>query len=193
MSPWSLYRKGAWALLAFAVLALATVGGGRVVQAQAQEVPTPPNVVISDITTTSAAVAVAATSGCDIENIILEYRQDPSDPYINIASGVCSDLVGNEYDLTGLAANTTYSVRVSATLADSIISTDVVTPFTTDPIAQAAVSSLDVSNITDTTARVVITTDNQAASSLQTTYRYRTKGVGVMDGCQPTWAEDMDR
>ena len=107
------------------------------VKVLAQEVPTPPTLVISDITTTSVTVAVAATPGCDIENIILEYYQgtsDGSDPDItNIASGVCSALTGNEYGLTGLAANTTYSVRVSATLADSGISDDVVTTFTTAP------------------------------------------------------------
>ena len=115
-------------ILGFALLTSAHV------KAQAQEVPTVPNLVISDITTTSVTLTVEATPGCDIENIILDYYQgtsDGSDPDIsNIASGVCSDLVGNEYELTGLTANTTYSVRASATLADSTIVDDVVTPFT---------------------------------------------------------------
>ena len=156
-------NRASWGLLALAVLVLVAVGDGRVGVAQAQEVPTVPDWVISDITTTSVTVTVEATAGCTVENIVLEYRQDASDPYIEIASGVCSDLIGNEYDLTGLTANTPYYVRVSATLADSVISTDVVTPFTTDPIAQPAVTSIDVSNITDTTARVVI---NNSGSGL---------------------------
>ena len=151
--------------------------------------------MVSDITTTSVTVAVAATPGCDIESIIIEYRQDASDPYINIASGVCSDLIGTEYDLTGLAANTTYFLRASATLEYSIIVDDVVTTFTTDPIAQTAVTSVAVSNITPTTVRVVITTDNQSASLLRTAYRYRTTGVGTWTGDyqagQMTWTVEL--
>ena len=126
-------------LLPFVVLAIIlcfALSTDAQVKAQAQEVPTPPNLVVSDITTTGATVAVEATSGCDIESIIIEYRQDASDPYINIASGVCSDLIGTEYDLTGLTANTAYFLRASATLEYSIIVDDVVTTFTTEPIAQ---------------------------------------------------------
>ena len=157
------------------------------VEAQAQEVPTIPNLVVSGITTTSATVAVGATPGCDAENIIIEYYQgtsDGSDPDItNIASGVCSDLIGEEYELTGLTANTTYNIRVSATLADSTISDNVVTPFTTDPIAQSVVTSIVASNITDTTARVTINTNTSStASSIKTAYRYRTTGVGNWAG-----------
>ena len=135
-------------ILAFALLPNAQVKVLAQDEDEGQEVPTPPDLVISAITTTSATVAVQATSGCDVENIILEYYQDTSDgsdPDItNIASGVCSDLIGNEYGLTGLTANTTYSVRVSATLQDSLISDDVVTTFTTDPIAQPLIFSIDV-------------------------------------------------
>ena len=133
-------------LLPFVVLAIIlcfALSTNAQVQAQAQEVPTPPNLVVSDITTTSVTVAVAATPGCDIENIILEYYQgtsDGSDPDItNIANGVCSALIGNEYELTGLTANTAYFLRAAATLADSTIVDDVVTTFTTAPIAQPSI------------------------------------------------------
>ena len=115
------------------------------VQAQ-EEVPTVPGVAIS-VTTTTATVTVEANPGCDVEDVILEYGQDASGPYTNIASGVCSDLTGNEYELTGLIANTEYYVRVSATPEGSIISTDVVTSFTTDPIPQPSVTSLSASNV----------------------------------------------
>ena len=159
------------ALLGFVVFASAPV--------QAQEVPTVPGVAIS-VTTTTATVTVEATPGCDIESLVLEYRQDASDPYTHIANGVCSDLTGNEYELTGLTANTEYYVRVSAALEGSIISTDVVTPFTTDPVAQPYVISVTVSSVTATTATFAATIGGGLGHNLW--WRYRTTGVGAWAG-----------
>ena len=157
------------ALLGFVVLTSAPV--------QAQEVPTVPSLTIS-VTTTTASLVVDPTAGCDIESLVLEYRQETSDPYTYIASGACSDLTGNEYELTGLTTNTEYYVRVSATLEGSVISTDVVTSFTTAPIAQPAVISITVSSVTNTTATVVINT----SGLYYIYYRYRTTGVGTWEG-----------
>ena len=160
-------------LLGFVVLTSAPV------QAQG-DVPTVPSLVISDITTTTASVTVEATVGCDIEDVVLEYSQDASGPYTTIASGVCSDLAGNEYELAGLTANTEYYVRASATLEDSEISTDVVTPFTTAPIAQLGVTSVTVSGVTPITATVTIAVSPSSQSSY-IWYRYRT-GTGQWIG-----------
>ena len=148
-------------------------------QVQAQEVPTIPNLAISDITETTALVTVEATAGCTVEDIVLDYREGTSGPYTDIASGVCSDLIGNEYELTGLTANTGYNVRVSASLADSTTTTEVITPFTTAPIAQSAISSVVVTNITQTTATATINAQN---TSNRIFYRYRTTGVGTWAG-----------
>ena len=156
------------ASIVFAMLAIT--------QAQAQEVPTVPDVAIL-VTTTTATVAINTTPGCDIEDVILEYGQDASGPYTNLASGVCSDLIGNEYELTGLTANTEYYVRVSATLEGSVISTDVVTPFTTAPIAQADVVSITVSAITTTTATLTISSDNNNGGPW-VAYRYKPTSGG---------------
>ena len=167
----------------FAVLLGMGFGLSGSTAVNAQEVPTVPNLVISDITSDSAALEVEATSGCDIESITLEYRQGTSDPYISIASGACSDLIGNKYGLTGLTANTTYNVRVSASLAGSIISTDVVTPFTTDPIAQLLVQSVTVVARTSTTANITVGT-NGGGSLLH--YRYRSGTSGTWSGASFT-------
>ena len=156
------------ASIVFAMLAIT--------QVQAQEVPTVPGVAIS-ATTTTATVTVEATPGCDIEDVTLEYGQDASGPYTNLASGVCSDLTGNEYELTGLTANTEYYVRVSATLEGSVISTDVVTPFTTAPVAQADVVSITVSAITQTTATLTISSDNNNGGDW-VAYRYKPTSSG---------------
>ena len=151
-------------------------------QVQAQDdVPTVPSLTISDITTTTASVALNVTVGCDIETVVLEYRQDTNDPYTNIASGVCSNLTGRAYPLTGLTANTEYYVRVRADLADSTTTTDVVTPFTTAPIVQSRVSSVVVSNITLTTARVTVSTPTNAGGN-RISYRYRTATGGAWAG-----------
>ena len=148
-------------------------------QVQAQEVPTIPNLAISDITETTALVTIEATAGCTVEDIVIDYREGTSGPYIDIASGVCLHLIGNEYELTGLTANTGYNVRVSASLADSTTTTEVITPFTTDPVAQAVITDITISSVTTTTATFVPT---QSGSINLIWYRYRTTGVGAWAG-----------
>ena len=155
-------------------------------QVYAQEaVPTVPSLVISDITTTTASVGLNATAGCDIEAVVLEYRQDTSGPYTSIASGVCADLVGDEYALTGLTANTEYYVRVSAALTGSTITTDVVTAFTTDPIAQSRVTNITFSNITTTAATATFTFNTVIAGDL-VWYRYQAVNGSWACGAQQT-------
>ena len=70
--------------------------------ASAQETPVAPGLSIADITTTTATVQVTAADDCDTEDVEVEYRRGDAaaaDPWTNIASGTCSDVV-DDYPLT---------------------------------------------------------------------------------------------
>ena len=156
------------------VIAFSVVGDTR---AQAAP-PTPPALVFSEITTNSFLATLTAVAGCDTEDVVVTYRPtgDAQAAWIAVASGTCSDLDG-EYSIVGLEALTQYEVRIQTTLdgSDEALETDSLV--TTEPVAQAAVDSISLSNIANTSVTLTIYYSGGCTDSgARLFYRYRSGG-----------------